>query len=105
MTLPWRTRDTAGRLGIRLNLHPLNFFVGRHQLVPDLHHQLKRGIGLLQGHHRLVNVGVLAGDQRVDSLTGSRLRIVDVPDRLLQRIDEIRSPACPASLISGMSIG
>jgi len=30
-----------------LNLHPLNFFVSRHQLVPDLHHQLEGHIGFL----------------------------------------------------------
>jgi hypothetical protein len=30
-----------------LNLHPLNFFVCRHQLVSDLHHQLKRHISFL----------------------------------------------------------
>ena len=37
----------ADFFSIRLNLHPLNFFIRRHQLVSNLHHQLKRHIGFL----------------------------------------------------------
>ena len=32
---------------ILLYLHPLNFFIGRHQLISDLHHQLEGHIGFL----------------------------------------------------------
>jgi hypothetical protein len=37
----------AGIFGILLYLHPLNFFVRRHQLVSDLHHQLERHVSFL----------------------------------------------------------
>ena len=37
----------ADFFSILLYLHPLNFFVRRHQLVPDLHHQLEGHIGFL----------------------------------------------------------
>ncbi len=37
----------AGFFSLLLYLHTLNFFVCRHQLVSDLHHQLKRHISFL----------------------------------------------------------
>jgi hypothetical protein len=37
----------AGFFSVLLYLHPLNFFIGRQQLVPDLHHQLEGHIGFL----------------------------------------------------------
>jgi len=37
----------ADFFSILLYLHPLNFFIGRYQLVPDLHHQLERHIRFL----------------------------------------------------------
>ena len=37
----------ADFFSILSNLHPLNFFIGRHQFVPDLHHQLEGHIGFL----------------------------------------------------------
>jgi hypothetical protein len=40
-------RMLAGFFSILLYLHPRNFFIGRHQLVPDLHHQLEGHIGFL----------------------------------------------------------
>ena len=52
-------------------LHPLNFFIGGDQFIPDLHHQLKRHICLLQRHHRMMKVLRLAGHEITYRLAGS----------------------------------
>mgnify|MGYP007067850133 CR=1 FL=1 len=67
-----------------LNLHPLDFFVGRHEFVSHLHHELKGGIRLLQRHHGLVNVRVLPGHQRLHGLARPCLGVVDMPDGFFQ---------------------
>ena len=38
---------TSPLFSILLYLHPLNFFIRRHQLISDLHHQLEGHIGFL----------------------------------------------------------
>ena len=71
-----------------LHLHPLNLFIRRHQFVPDLHHQLKRHVCLLQRDHRAVNVLRFARHEGVHRSTGFQLRVVDLSDRRLERIHE-----------------
>ena len=93
------------RAGVRsLNLHPLDFLVGRHEFVSHLHHELEGGISLLQRHHGLMNVGILAGHQRLNGLTGPCLRIVDMPDRFFERTQKI-GPSCLAGLPSLLEPG
>ena len=61
-----------------LHLHALNFFVRRDEFISDLHHQLKRYIGLFQCDHRPVDVLCLASQQRINGLASLKLRVVAV---------------------------
>src|SRR6266481_2938349 len=81
-----REGRTSSRRPSHLDAHDL--LVGVDDLVPHLHHQAERHVGLLHGDHRLVEAHLVAGRERGDRRVRFLLQRIHLVERALQHLGE-----------------